>query len=74
LRHATGSQDFQITTDGFQPYISAIDTTLSDRVSFAMLIKIYRAAPPEEQRRYSPAEVVDMAVVPVCGNPDEDRI
>jgi len=32
LRHATASKNFQITTDGFKPYVSAIDNTLSDRV------------------------------------------
>jgi hypothetical protein len=47
LRAATASQRFQITTDGFAPYISAITTTLSDRCDFAQLIKAY-AAPREE--------------------------
>ena len=74
LRHATASQDFQITTDGFQPYMWAIDTTPSDRVNFAMLIKVYRAAPAEEQRCYSPAEVVSTEVVPVVGDPEPERI
>lgn len=74
LRHATASQNFQITTDGFVPYKSAIDTTLSDRVDFAQLIKVYRAATPDDQRRYSPAEVVSTEVVPVVGNPEPERI
>ena len=74
LRHATsGKQRFQITTDGFQPYISAITTTLSDRCDYAMQIKEY-AVPQEEQRRYSPAEVISVEVVPVMGNPDTRRI
>jgi transposase-like protein/IS1 family transposase len=73
LRHATSSQNFQITTDGFAPYRSAIDNTLSDRVDFAQLIKVYRAS-VEGEARYSPAEVVDTEVVPVVGNPDPDRI
>src|ERR1700691_3029496 len=34
LRHATASENFQITTDGFQPYIKAVCDTLGDRVSF----------------------------------------
>ena len=55
LRAATSPQGFQITTDGFAPYVSAIDTTLSDRVDFAQLIEVYRAS-PEGERRYSPAE------------------
>ena len=74
LRHATApGQRFQITTDGFQPYISAITTTLSDRCDYAMQIKEY-AVPQEEQRRYSPAEVISVEVVPVMGNPDTRRI
>jgi IS1 family transposase len=73
LRHATAYQEFQITTDGFSPYRSAILNTLEDRVSFAMLIKVYRASRDGEQR-YSPAEVASTEVVPVCGNPDPDRI
>src|SRR5208283_265701 len=58
LRQAMAPQRFQITTDGFQPYKSAITTTLSDRADFGMLIKVY-AQDPEGERRYSPAEVVD---------------
>jgi IS1 family transposase len=73
LRGATASQNFQVTSDGFIPYVSAIDTTLSDRVDFAQLIKVYRAT-PEGERRYSPAEVVSTEVVPVLGNPERERI
>jgi IS1 family transposase len=73
LRHATASQKFQITTDGFAPYRSAIDNTLGDRVDFAQLIKVYRAS-VEGDARYSPAEVSSVEVVPVLGDPDPDRI
>ena len=73
LRAATSSQEFQVSTDGFQPYVSAIDTTLGDRVDFAQAIKVYRAT-PEGERRYSPSEVVSMEVVPVVGHPDPKRV
>lgn len=73
LRHATASQNFQITTDGFQPYRSAIENTLSDRVNFSQLIKVYRASVAGEAR-YSPAEVVSTEVVPVIGDPEPKRI
>jgi transposase-like protein/IS1 family transposase len=74
VRHATASAPFQVTTDGFAPYRSAITTTLHDRLSgFAQLIKVYRAA-PEGERRYSPAEVASVEVVPVYGQPDPERI
>ena len=65
--------NFQITTDGFAPYKSAISTTLGHRVDFAQLIKVYRS-PQEGEARYSPAEVASTEVVPVIGRPDPDRI
>jgi len=73
LRQATAHQHFQITTDGFAPYRSAIDNSLGDRVDFAMLIKVYRAT-PEGERRYSPAEVVSTETVVGIGQPDPARI
>jgi transposase-like protein/IS1 family transposase len=63
---------FQITSDGFLPYKHAIPDTFGN-VDYAMLIKVYRAA-PEGERKYSPAEVQSVEVVPVCGNPDPERI
>lgn len=74
IRHATAHSKFQITTDGFAPYRSAIPTTLHDRLTgYAMLIKVYRAS-QEGEARYSPAEVQSVEVVPVSGDPDPERI
>jgi transposase-like protein/IS1 family transposase len=74
IRHATARSAFQITTDGFAPYKSAITTTLHDRLTgFAQLIKVYRAA-SEGEGRYSPAEVASVEEVPVYGQPDPERI
>jgi transposase-like protein/IS1 family transposase len=73
VRHATASGHFQVTTDGFAPYRSAITTTLSDRCDFAQLIKVYRAG-AEGEGRYSPAEVASVEVVPIMGDPDPERI
>ena len=73
LRGATAPNPFQITTDGFAPYRSAITTTLGDRVDFAQLIKVYRAN-TEGEARYSPPEVAAVEVVPVSGRPDPERI
>ena len=63
----------RITTDGFNPYIWAIDLGLSDRADYAQLVKVY-AAPREGEQRYSPAEVVEAVPRPVPGNPDKRRI
>jgi transposase-like protein/IS1 family transposase len=74
IRHATSRSAFQITTDGFAAYKSAITTTLHDRLTgFAQLIKVYRAA-SEGEARYSPAEVASVETVPVFGQPDPQRI
>jgi len=73
LRAATSAKSYQITADGFAPYVSAIDSTLSDRVDFGQLIKVYRAT-PEGERRYSPAEVVSTEKVPCVGHPDPRRL
>jgi IS1 family transposase/transposase-like protein len=74
LRQATSRTRFQITTDGFAPYRSAVTISLSDRITgFAQLIKVYRAS-QEGEARYSPAEVASVEVVPVIGQPDPDRI
>jgi transposase-like protein/IS1 family transposase len=73
VRQATERTHFQFTTDGFAPYKSAITTTLHNRCDFAQLIKVYRA-PQDGEKRYSPAEVESVEVVPVMGRPDPDRI
>jgi hypothetical protein len=62
LRLATARTPYQLTADGFGSYPSAIENTLSDRVDFAQLIKVYRAT-PEGERRYSPAEVVSVTPI-----------
>jgi IS1 family transposase len=73
LRLATSRHRYQLSTDGFQPYIRAIDSTLSDRVDYGMLIKTY-AAPREGEQRYSPPEVVDTTKKPILGDPDASKI
>src|ERR1700682_6340916 len=45
LRDAIAPGRFQITSDGFAPYRTSIPDTFGNRVDFAMLIKVYRAAP-----------------------------
>jgi transposase-like protein/IS1 family transposase len=74
LRAATAHHHFQVSTDGFAPYKSAITTTLGDRCDFAQIIKVYVNADPEGQRRYSPADVSHTEKVPVMGNPDPKKI
>jgi IS1 family transposase len=71
LSKATSGR-YQLTTDGFGPYKSAIPTTLGDRVDYATLVKMY-GNPPDEGR-YSPGKVVDVVATLQIGNPDPERI
>ena len=73
LRDATAPQQFQITTDGFTPYASAIEWTLHDRVDYAMLIKQYAESRIEE-KRYSPAECTGCKRKKMIGNPNPEKI
>lgn len=73
LRDAIAPGRFQIISDGWKPYKTAIPDTFGNRVDFAMLIKVYKNS-SDGERKYSPAEVESVEVVPVCGNPDPNRI
>jgi transposase-like protein/IS1 family transposase len=64
---------YQLTSDGFRPYVPAVKSFLRGRVDFAQLVKVY-ASPREGEQRYSPAEVVDAVPEKVMGNPNSDRI
>lgn len=71
LSYATDGR-FQLTTDGYRPYLTAIPAILGHRVDYASLVKVYGNAP--EERGYSPGEVVEIIETPHIGNPDPDRI
>jgi IS1 family transposase len=58
----------QLTTDGFRPYVAAVDDTFGTAVDYAMLVKTYGDAEPNE-RRYSPAQIVQAIPIPVMGDP-----
>jgi IS1 family transposase len=74
LAYATSPDSrFQLTTDGFSPYVSAVKMLLRDRVDFATLVKVYGVSREGEQR-YSPAEVVDSVPTEIMGRPVRERI
>jgi len=73
LAYATSKDRFQLTTDGFQPYVNTVKMLLRDRVDFAQLIKVY-GTPRDGEQRYSPAEVVDSVPVEIMGRPVADKI
>lgn len=73
LAAATSEHPYQLTTDGFSPYVKAVKRHLSGRVHFGQLVKVY-AGPREGEQRYSPPEVVRAVPHRVTGYPQKDRI
>ena len=71
LDRATSGR-FQLTTDGYRPYLTAIPAVLGSRVDFATLVKVYGNA--EDDHRYSPGTVIDVIPTIQTGNPDPDEI
>jgi transposase-like protein/IS1 family transposase len=73
LALATSTFPYQLTTDGFTPYIKPVKKLLAGRVHFAQLIKVY-GSPREGEQRYSPAEVKEVVPVKIMGHPKHDEI
>lgn len=66
----------QITTDGFKPYIEAIELAFGSDCDYAQLIKEYAsdAVQSDAARRYSPSRVIGSDVEVIMGNPDPAKI
>lgn len=58
----------QLTTDGFRPYLRAVEDAFGADVDYAMLVKIF-SANEAERERYSPSDIVRVVPEPVSGNP-----
>src|SRR5258708_10189555 len=64
----------QLTTDGHKAYLEAVDEAFGIDIDYAMLIKLYGAAPEGAKGRYSPAECIGARKTPIMGNPDKAHI
>jgi len=63
----------QLTTDGFRPYLPAVEDAFGSAVDYAVLIKTYRGT-GESDTRYSPGEFLNALPIPVTGNPKSQLI
>lgn len=74
LRVATSGR-FQLTTDGFKPYCTAIPEAFSGNIDFAQLIKIYgKPRGQNAETRYSPAEITGIRKREMWGHPDMGQV
>ncbi len=64
---------FQLTTDGFKPYVGAVEEVFGADIDFAQLVKLY-SGDEETRERYSPGEVIETIPVPIQGDPSPDHI
>jgi IS1 family transposase len=63
----------QLTSDGHKPYLQAVEDAFGADIDYAILQKIYGAA-PEGQKRYSPAECIGCEMKVIEGSPDPKHI
>ena len=61
----------QLTTDGFRPYITAVEDTFGADVDFAQLVKVYGQPPQGSAGRgwYQAAGFVAAVPTPITGSP-----
>ena len=67
----------QITTDGFRPYVAAIEAAFGEDVDYAMLVKLYAGgggAGATAEQRYSPGHVIGVEKTVIQGNPKHEHI
>jgi len=64
----------QLTSDGHKPYLEAVEGAFGADVDYAMLVKVYGAAPEGAQVRYSPAECIGAVKHRIEGRPDPKHV
>ncbi len=74
LRARVTSERVQITTDGHNAYLGAIDEAFGADADYATLEKIYRTDPAAARGRYSPPVCIGAKKHRVEGNPDPAHI
>jgi IS1 family transposase len=60
----------QLTSDGHKAYLEAVEGAFGGDIDYAMLIKMFGAAPEAAKGRYSPAECTGIRKERIEGSPD----
>ena len=64
----------QLTSDGLNAYVAAVEAVFGPEIDFAQLVKLYGKGGGESDRRYSPAECIGTRRRVRMGNPDPAKI
>lgn len=70
------SHRVQLTTDGHQPYLSAVDEAFGNDIDYAMLVKLYGpdASGKGPERKYSPGRCNGRRKHKITGNPIQKNV
>ena len=60
----------QLTSDGYRPYLEAVEGAFGADIDYAMLVKIYGEQNTQGQRRYSPPPCLGAVKKAIEGKPD----
>lgn len=63
----------QLTTDGFRPYLVAVEAAFGASIDYAQLVKLYQADTPDDSR-YTPPRIKSITPAFISGNPWPERI
>lgn len=74
LSTAVNGDRFQISTDGYEPYIGALENSFGGQIDFAQIIKSFSGTGLDSERRYSPPSIIGMEKRAICGDPDEAKV
>ena len=67
------SNRVQLTSDGYRPYLEAVEGAFGADIDYAMLVKLY-GQDGDNERRYSPAKCIGTVPQPVMGRPDSAHV
>jgi len=70
------SSRVQLTTDGFAPYVQAVESAFGCEIDYGMLVKVYGANYTDAggPAWYGPAHVLSAEPTPIMGDPDRRHI
>jgi IS1 family transposase len=63
----------QLTSDGHNSYLEAVESAFGADIDYAQLVKIY-GAPREDDARYSPGECIGCKTTEITGKPERKHI
>jgi len=65
---------FQLSTDGFKLYITAVEEAFGSEIDYGMIVKVYGHSTEDSAIRYSPAECIGCEKEVIAGNPDMNLV